>query len=105
MRFLYAKQSWKIKEKWRKLTKADRFDGIYCMSRNLLVCNLMILFELILCNTMSGWRVGASECWQIIVVSLYCAISSPSFVYKAKRYVRMRIRTVFRQYMNLRGNE
>lgn len=54
-----------------KMEKADWFDGIYCMSRNLLVCNLMIMIELILRNTVYGLRTGSIECWQIIVVSLY----------------------------------
>lgn len=84
-----------------KMDKADRYDGIYCMSRNLLVCNLMILFALIVC----GLLRGSFQCRQTVTVLIYCAFSSPLFAYKAKRYSKMRIRTILRQYMNLKKSE
>lgn len=84
-----------------KMDKADRYDGIYCMSRNLLVCNLMILFALIVC----GLLRGSFQCRQTVAVLIYCAFSSPLFAYKAKRYSKMRIRTILRQYMNLKKSE
>lgn len=84
-----------------KMDKADQYDGIYCMSRNLLVCNLMILFSLIVCGLLSG----SFQCSQTVVVLIYCAFSSPLFAYKAKRYSEMRIRTILRQYMNLKKSE
>ena len=84
-----------------KMDKADRYDGIYCMSRNLLVCNLMILFALIVC----GLLRGSFQCRQTVAVLIYCAFSSPLFAYKAKRYSKMRIRTILRKYMNLKKSE
>lgn len=82
-----------------KMDKADRYDGIYCMSRNLLVCNLMILIELLVCGLLSD----SFQCGQTVAVLIYCIGSSLFFAHKANRYCGMRVRTILRQYMDLKN--
>lgn len=93
-----------------KMGKADRLDAIYCMSRDVIVCNLGIPIVMVLSSVWGNivnklykanvidttYDVGLT-----ILVLFYCVVSSLIFRVKASRYAKMRVRTILRQYISL----
>ncbi len=80
-----------------KMGKADKYDAIFAMSRDLIVCNIAIA----LC-------IGLffDECFTLLhgVILGYTLLSSLILFRRAKRYAEMRVRTIFRQYMDINYN-
>lgn len=84
-----------------KMDEANKFDAVYEMSRNFVVCNLCVLVCLfyILFKT-SNWM----EIYSIILV--YISVSTVIFGKRTIRYSEMRVRKILRRYIDLkRSNE
>lgn len=88
-----------------KMEKADKLDAIFAMSRDFIVCNIWIFCCLMI--TIIYTAVEKSFSWSLsyTVIIVYTFISSYIFYRRAKRYAKMRTRTIIRQYMDLKRNE
>lgn len=89
------------------MNKADRLDAIYCMSRDFIVCNLgisiTIVFSLAYDIISNKWYKESVIDIPIILALFFCFLSSVVFWIKAKRYAKMRVRTILRQDTDLRN--
>lgn len=83
-------------ENKEKMGKADKYDAIYAMSRDLIVCNFF-LFIISLVNI----HINRDYMYVSILVCFFTLISSYIFWHRALRYADMRVRTIVRQYMKL----
>ena len=84
-------------ENAHKMEKANKLDAIFAMSRDFIVCNLCIL--LCMSITMVYREFNYTYLWVII----YIILSSAIFYRRAERYSALRVKTILRQYMNLKG--
>ncbi len=84
-------------ENEEKMEKADKYDAIYAMSRDLIVCNICLFFVALI-----NIFINTDYIYMNIVVFLFSAISIYILWYRACRYAKMRVRTVIRQYKSLK---
>lgn len=82
-------------ENKNKMAKADKLDSLYAMSRNLIVCSLFIFIFTIPTIFIN------KQCVICFVVFIFTILSIFLFYHRAKRYSKMRTRTILRQYINL----
>ncbi len=83
-----------------KMDDADKYDAVYEMSRNFIVCNFFVL----ICLLFMMWLTSGCE-GSCGVIMIYLIISTPIFGHRAVRYSKMRVRKILRQYMDLRNTE
>ena len=84
-----------------KMSKANKLDASFAMSRGFLVCNICIFISLIIkfFYTISEKQFSWSLSYILILVYLF--LSSVIFYNRAKRYSQMRTKTIIRQYIDL----
>ena len=90
---------WKCKaylENNDKMAKADRLNAMYAMSRDFIVCNVGIFLCTIYTLIVNPQNV---DCY--IILFLYVILSTPIFYRRASRFIKLRLRTIMRQYMDL----
>lgn len=83
-----------------KMEKADKYDAIYAMSRDLFVGNIF-LFIVAVANIVINLLKSDFSVLSVMVC-LVCGVSIPIFYFRAREYAKKRVRTIVRQYMRLR---
>ena len=81
-------------ENEEKMKKADKLDAIYAMSRDFALCNFLLSICVVI--TMAEHNTSTFYDW-LFLFSLITSIFV--FYYRAKRYAKMRVRSIFRRYM------
>lgn len=81
-----------------KIEKAERLNAMYAMGRDFVVCNIGIMVCTIL-TMLLKWKI---EVRYLIIIG-YALLSSFMFYRRAKRFAVMRVKTIIRQYMDLKG--
>lgn len=76
-----------------KMKKADKLDAIFAMSRDFIVCNFILFFLVLLTIT----KYETYTVYYLLLFSLIASIFI--FSYRAERYAKMRVRSIFRRYM------
>lgn len=81
-------------EKEGEMEKANKLDAIFAMSRDFIVCNFLLSICVVI--TMAEHNLSAFYDW-LILFSLIISIFI--FYYRAERYAKMRVRSIFRRYL------
>lgn len=81
-----------------KMGKANKLDAIFAMSRDFIICNICILPCIVIAMTSS-----TCDNTYLSLIAAYTILSSIIFYYRAKRYSKLRVKTILRQYMDLKG--
>lgn len=82
-------------ENKEKMKKADKLDAIYAMSRDFTVCNFLLSICILATNIINKTYTNP---WNWLFL-LLLVISIFIFYYRAKRYAKMRVRSIIRRYM------
>lgn len=80
-----------------KMEKANKLDAIFAMSRDFIISNLFSLSGVVITIIMNS----KIECIHIVVILALIA-SEGIFLMRAKRYAKLRVRTIIRQYISLK---
>ena len=80
-----------------KMEKADKFDAIYAMSRDMIVCNISLLIIAFINIFINVNYIHIS-----VIVCLFNTISIVIFWHRACEYTKKRVRTIIRQYISLK---
>lgn len=81
-----------------KMDEANKYDAVFEMSRNFIICNICVLICLFITMIMT------SACTKIhITIIIYILISTIIFIRRMIRYSEMRVRKVLRRYIDLKG--
>lgn len=81
-----------------RMDKADKLDAIYAMSRNFVITNFFIF----ICTCFTIFMNKGIERNNIIII-IYVFISTFVFLERAKRYSELRVKTILRQYIDLKN--
>lgn len=96
--FFYCKEYLENEE---KMYKANKLDAIYAMSRDFVVCNFLLSICIIATNIINKSYTNWGN-WLFLII---LAVSVVIFYYRAKRYAKMRVRSIFRRYMICKKTE
>lgn len=84
-----------------KMSKANKLDASFAMSRSFVVCNICIFISLIIKFFYTILEKQFSWSLSYILILVYLFLSSVIFYNRAKRYSQMRTKTIIRQYIDL----
>lgn len=84
-------------ENLNAIGKSDRLNAMFAMSRDMLICNISAICYLLI----DVLKLKMANSFQLTTVTLYVIISTVVFIVRAKRFAAMRVRTIFRQYIDL----
>lgn len=84
-----------------KMSKANKLDASFAMSRSFVVCNICIFVSLIIRFFYTILEKQFSWSLSYILILVYLFLSSVIFYNRAKRYSQMRTKTIIRQYIDL----
>lgn len=93
-RYTYLKCKEYLENK-EKMKKADKLDAIYAMSRDFTVCNFLLSICVIVTSIINKTYTNPWN-WLFLFILL---VSIFIFYYRAKRYAKMRVRSIIRRYM------
>ena len=87
-------------ENHNAISKSDRLNAMFAMSRDMVICNISamcyLLFDVL--------KLKMANSFQLVTVTIYIVISTVVFIIRAKRFAAIRLRTIFRQYIDLCDN-
>ncbi len=84
-----------------KMSKANKLDASFAMSRSFVVCNICIFISLIIKFFYTILEKQFSWSLSYILILVYLFLYSVIFYNRAKRYSQMRTKTIIRQYIDL----
>lgn len=79
-----------------KMEKANKLDAIFAMSRDFIVVNFGVIIGIVI-TYMTYKKFTDLQIW----IGVYSILSSFVFYARAKRYAKMRVRTIIRQYISV----